>query len=80
MAKRFLDELMWHPQKSLDDVEITYIHRGAPGDRRSVNAKDTEFEKSFIVINNHRKTRIPYHRVTKIKKGSEVLWKKRKAK
>lgn len=80
MAKRFLNELLWHPEKSLEGVDITYIHRGAPGNTRSIRASDVAFEKSFIVISNHKETRIPYHRVAEIKKGSEVLWKKRTAK
>jgi uncharacterized protein (UPF0248 family) len=80
VARRFLNELQWHTEKSLEGVDITYIHRGAPGDTRSVKAKDVEFEKSFIVIHNHRETRIPYHRVARITKGSEVLWKKHRAK
>ncbi len=39
MAKRFLNELMWHPQKSLDGVDIVYIHRGAPGNIKCVPKK-----------------------------------------
>lgn len=77
MAKRFLNELRWHPEKSLGCVDILYIHRGAPGNVKSVYAADVSFEKSFFVIENHRETRIPYHRIKEIKRGSEVLWKKR---
>ncbi len=77
MAKRFLNELMWHPQKSLDGVDIVYIHRGAPGNIKCIPGTDVAFEKSFFVIENHKETRIPYHRIKEIKKGSEVLWKKR---
>ncbi len=80
MARRFLNELLWHPEKSLDGVDITYIHRGAPGNTKSVHAADVTFEKSFIVISNHKETRIPYHRVAEINKGDEILWKKRTAK
>jgi hypothetical protein len=75
MAKKILDELMWHPKKSLDGVEITYVHRGAPGDKVSVNAKDIKFEKSFFVVKNRS---IPYHRITEIRKGGELLWRKQK--
>lgn len=77
MAKRFLNELLWHPEKSLEGVDLTYVHRGAPGDLKNIQAKGLAFEKSFFVIKNHIEMRIPYHRITEIKKGSEVLWKKR---
>jgi uncharacterized protein (UPF0248 family) len=77
MAKRFLNELLWHPEKSLEGADLTYVHRGAPGDLKSVPAQGLAFEKSFFVIKNHIETRIPYHRITEIKKGGEVLWKKR---
>lgn len=77
MAKRLLNELLWHPEKSLDGVDITYIHRGAQGNLKSVSAKETAFEKSFFIIKNHIETRIPYHRIKEIKRGNEVLWKKR---
>jgi uncharacterized protein (UPF0248 family) len=80
MAKRFLNELLWHPEKSLEGVDITYVHRGAPKNVKKVTADELAFEKSFFVIKNHVETRIPYHRITQIKKGDEILWKKRTAK
>ncbi len=76
MAKRFLNELRWHPEKSLCGVDIVYIHRGAPGNVKTVSATDVVFEKSFFMIENHKETMIPYHRIKEIKRGSEVLWKK----
>ncbi len=79
MAKRFLDELRWHPFKSLSGVEIIYLHRGAPEDRLSVRAeKVLAFEKSFFVIErDNKETRIPYHRIREIRRGGELLWLKR---
>ncbi|MFQ6105950.1 MAG: DUF504 domain-containing protein [Candidatus Hydrothermarchaeaceae archaeon] len=78
MAKKVIDELKWHPEKSLEGVVITYLHRGAPGDVISVKAEELRFEGSFFVLyRDNRKTEIPYHRIVEIKKGSEILWKKR---
>lgn len=77
MAKRLLNELLWHPEKSLEGVELTYVHRGAPGDIKKIATQGLTFEKSFFVIKNHIETRIPYHRITEVKKGGEVLWRKR---
>lgn len=76
MAKRFLKELRWHPEKSLSGVDIVYVHRGAPGDVRGVSAADVALEKSFFMVENYRETRIPYHRIREIRRGREVLWKK----
>lgn len=82
MAKRILDELRWHPDKSLRGVEVTYIHRGAPGDELTISASDIiRTEKSFFVIHrNDMETSIPYHRIKEIKKGGQTLWRKRSSK
>ncbi|MEE9564151.1 MAG: RNA repair domain-containing protein [Candidatus Hydrothermarchaeaceae archaeon] len=79
MVKKVLDELKWHPKKSLEGIEITYVHRGAPGDELTIPAEDIiRFEKSFFVIDRAgRETLIPYHRIKEIKKAGEVLWRKR---
>lgn len=79
MVKKVLDELKWHPKKSLEGIEITYVHRGAPGDELTILAEDiVRFDKSFFVIDRAgRETLIPYHRIKEIKKAKEVLWSKR---
>jgi uncharacterized protein (UPF0248 family) len=79
VTKKILDELKWHPGKSLGGVEITYVHRGAPGDELTILAEDiVRFDKSFFVIDRAGiETSIPYHRIKEIKKGKERLWKKR---
>jgi uncharacterized protein (UPF0248 family) len=79
MAKRFLDELRWHPKKSLKGVEITYIHRGAPSDTITIYAEDIlRLEKSFFVIKRDNiETKIPYHRIKEIRKRNKILWKKK---
>lgn len=79
MARRFLNEMKWHPKKSLKGLEVIYIHRGAPEDRMTVSAEDIlKLEKSFFVIEvDDKKTRIPYHRIVEIKRSDEVLWRKR---
>lgn len=79
MVKKILDELRWHPEKSPEGVEITYIHRGVPGDELNITAEDIiRLERSFFVIDRAgRETSIPYHRIKEIKKGGEVLWRKK---
>lgn len=78
MARNIINELKWHPGKSLRDVTLTYIHRGAPGGVMSIRAEDIAFlEKSFMVIKRGaEEKRIPYHRIVEIRKAGKVLWKK----
>jgi uncharacterized protein (UPF0248 family) len=77
MAKRTLDEMKWHPEKGLHGVEVTYLHRGAPGDRMIVLAEDIlRLEKSFFIIEGREgETYIPYHRILEIRQNDKILWK-----
>ncbi len=79
MVKKLLDELRWHPEKSLEDVEIVYLHRGAPDDRRTVKATEVErLDRGYFVFLHHgSEVYIPYHRVLEISKGEEVLYRKK---
>lgn len=79
MARKVLNELKWHPKKSLEGVKVTYIHRGAPGDTRIINSEEIiSLKKSFILFRSGgTEVRLPYHRVTEIKQGDFVLWKKK---
>ncbi len=78
MAKRILNELVWHPEKSLKDVAVVYVHRGAPDDRMKIRAVDiVDLGKSFFVIKiGSRDTHIPYHRISEIRRAGETLWRK----
>ncbi len=79
LARNVLCELLWHPEKSLADARITYIHRGAPGDRITINGADILRldQGHFIIKRRNRETWIPYHRITEIKVGDEVLYEKK---
>ncbi len=80
MAKKKLLELKWHPQKSLEDVEVTYLHRGAPEDKLTVQAQEiVDLEKSFFVLMRRgEEVRIPYHRILELTKDGEIIWKKKR--
>ncbi|MEE9594546.1 MAG: RNA repair domain-containing protein [Candidatus Hydrothermarchaeales archaeon] len=80
MAKKKLLELKWHPQKSLEDVEVTYLHRGAPEDKLTVQAQEiVDLEKSFFVLMRRgEEVRIPYHRILELRKEGEIIWKKKR--
>ncbi len=80
MARKKLLELKWHPQKSLEGIEITYLHRGAPGDMLKVAGRDVvRLEKSFFVITrNGKEVMMPYHRILELRKDGSVIWEKLK--
>ena len=74
MVRKLLNELKWHPQKSLKDVYIVYIHRGVPGDKLIIPAEGIKLEKSFFVVGG---TKIPYHRIVEVRKGDKVIWRRK---
>jgi uncharacterized protein (UPF0248 family) len=79
MVRRVLNELLWHPEKSLKEARITYVHRGVPGDRVTIDGEEIKrLEKShFIIERRGLETWIPYHRITEVKKGEKLLYKKK---
>ncbi len=69
--REVLNELKWHRGR-LSDASITYLHRGAPGDRRTVNGSEiVELERSFFTT---AESRIPYHRIRRIELDGEILY------
>ncbi len=78
MVKRVLDELQWHPEKSLKGAKITYIHRGAPNDKVFIDGSEiVRLEQGHFVLNRGgRETWIPYHRITSVECMGDVLYKK----
>lgn len=78
MARKILSELKWHPDKALGNAEITYVHRGAPDDTRTIFGRDIiRLERSFFVLEiEGEETRIPYHRIKRIKFEDKIIWEK----
>jgi uncharacterized protein (UPF0248 family) len=67
-----LNRLRWTEGEGLKGVTITYLHRGAPGDRLSIRGEDiVELERSFFVTAD---SKIPYHRIRLIERQGEVLY------
>ncbi len=77
--KDVLNELKWHPKKKLDDIVITFIHRGAEGDQKSIFGREIKsLDNSFFSYRyKDRETYIPYHRILEIKDDNEILWSKK---
>jgi uncharacterized protein (UPF0248 family) len=76
-AKEVLNELKWRDDRDFNSVKLTYIHRGAPGDVKTIDGADIlELGKSFFETSE---AMIPYHRITIIYYEGEELWKRKKA-
>jgi len=77
-----LNKLLWDPRESIADHELTYIHRGAPGDMRTIPCNLIEEVKiSWFTYRSQEEveTFIPFHRVLEIRnvKTGQTLWEKR---
>ncbi len=71
-ARDALNELKWKHDRKLEDVEVYYVHRGAPGDFKVLRGEDiSDLGRSFIKLTDGR---IPYHRVFKIKKDGKEFF------
>lgn len=60
-----LNRLKWAEGENIADAEVFYVHRGAPGDSRSVEGSDIMKLDRFC-FETARGACIPYHRVYKI--------------
>lgn len=73
-----MNRLRWTGSKGLEGVTVTYLHRGVPGDRRTIAGPDIlELERSFFVTAD---SKIPYHRIRVIERRGEVLYRDRNEK
>jgi len=70
--REILNKYKWHQDFSFSNLEIFYIHRGAPEDTKIIYGKDIEkIGRSFI---HTRKKMIPFHRVFKIKYNKKTIF------
>jgi len=69
--REILNRLKWN-DGSLNGVKVTYIHRGAPGDTFTIDAKEiVSLGHSFFSTAD---SDIPYHRIVLIKRGGDILF------
>jgi uncharacterized protein (UPF0248 family) len=75
MARHIINMILWHPEMDINEIKITYIHRGAPGDLKKINGNSIKrVERGFLILNDGNQ--IPYHRIVKIEINNKILWKK----
>ena len=72
-ARDILNRLKWKEGESLDEAVIYYVHRGAPGDSRTVSGSGVmKLDKFCFELATG--SCIPYHRVYRIThKGRTVF-------
>ena len=77
MVFQVLNRLKWTGR--LGYAEVTFVHRGAPGDIKTISGKNiTEVRKGYMVYSNLEETVIPLHRIVEVRVSGEVVWRKRK--
>ena len=69
-----LNEYKWKKNYDINDLEIWYVHRGAPNDTKIISGKDViKIEKSFMKTTS---AMIPYHRIFKIIYKERIVFKR----
>ena len=75
MVKNVLDMILWHPEMEIEKCKITYVHRGASGNLKTIEGNCIiKLERGFLILKEG--TQIPCHRIVKIKCNNEVIWNK----
>jgi uncharacterized protein (UPF0248 family) len=70
--REVLNQLKWGPSGGLERAEVTYLHRGAPGDEMTVLGSEVVvLERSFFCTSE---SKIPYHRIRRIVLDGKVLY------
>ncbi len=75
MASNTINMILWHPDMRITETKITYIHRGVPGNLKTINGDSiARLERGFLILKEG--TQIPFHRIIKISNNNKILWKK----
>jgi len=79
MAFEALNRLKWTGK--LGRAEIVFVHRGAPGDKKTVSgAAITSLKRShFCYKDDDHETHIPNHRILEVRFEGRTIWKKKKS-
>jgi uncharacterized protein (UPF0248 family) len=75
-----LNKIRWDEgEAALAELEIWYLHRGAPDDTMVIAGRDVkDIERSYLVLRaGEQETRIPFHRVLRIVRGPQTVWERR---
>jgi uncharacterized protein (UPF0248 family) len=76
MAFEVLNRLKW--KGGLERCEILIIHRGAPGDRKTIRGSQvTGLDRHYFWYKNGRETTIPLHRIREVRLDEKLIWKRK---
>jgi uncharacterized protein (UPF0248 family) len=81
--KNILNRLRWDSREDAEKYLITYVHRGAPDDRKRVRASQIlKLGKSYFTLQSTsgEDATIPFHRILEVRdtKTGNVVWKSRR--
>jgi uncharacterized protein (UPF0248 family) len=80
--RNILNRIFWDKRQNPEDYVLSFIHRGALGDVKTISLKKIcEIGGSWFTYQDDsgRKTTIPFHRIMLLKnvQTGNVLWRKR---
>ncbi|MFH0847965.1 MAG: RNA repair domain-containing protein [archaeon] len=81
--KNVLNKLFWDRRENAKDYRITFVHRGAPEDKRTISASQIlEVGNSYFVYMSSAEgeATIPFHRVVEVFSivSDKALWRSTK--
>jgi len=73
-----LNKIKWDGRMDFDQLEVVYLHRGAPDDLKKIYGREiANIGKSFLSLKAEG-AEIPHHRIVKILYEGEVLFERKK--
>jgi uncharacterized protein (UPF0248 family) len=81
--KNILSKLRWDSREDAEKYVVTYRHRGAPDDRKQIEASDIQkLGKSYFTLQSEsgEEVTIPFHRILEIRdtRNDLVIWRGRR--
>jgi len=77
-VREILNKAKWDERMDFDQLEVVYLHRGAPDDLKRISGREiVNIGKSFLSLKEEG-AEIPHHRIVKILYEGEVLFERGK--
>jgi len=75
-----LNKVKWDERMDFDELEVVYLHRGAPDDLKRISGREiVHIGTSFLSLSlKGEGVEIPHHRIVKILYEGEVLFEREK--
>ena len=77
-VREILNKIKWDGRMDFDQLEVVYLHRGAPNDLKTICGREiVNIGTSFLSLKAEG-AEIPHHRIVKILYKGEVLFERKK--